>query len=136
MAKLASARRIVSEDFDAKDRALIDKLSYTINPFLDSVINALNGQLTLGDNLKVSDITVEIKTPIVQNNRPRVLTKLGAICRGIVILNIENLTNNDAILTAAPFIEFNNISNNEIEIKNITGLDANSRYSFRLVLFP
>jgi hypothetical protein len=54
MAKFASVKKIVVEDFESKDRTLVQKLSIILNPFFEKAVTAFNQQLTYKDNLKTT----------------------------------------------------------------------------------
>ncbi len=134
MAKISNLKKIVNEDFPQENRTLTTKLAFIINPFFDSIVNALNKNLTFNDNLNAQDTTITVTAPLSAN--PFFLkTDLKGICKGSSILQVTNLTNNNAVLTEAPFMEFDLVSNTEIKIKNITGLTSGNKYSIRIVLF-
>lgn len=134
MAKISNLKKIVNEDFPQENRTLIGKLAFILNPFFDAIVNALNKNLTFNDNLNAQDVNINIQAPLSAN--PYFLkTDLKGICRGIMVLNVTNLTNNNAVLTAAPFVEYDLVSNTEIKIKNITGLTDGNKYTIRIVLF-
>jgi len=136
MAKIQKLRRISSQDFSPDDRPFVDKLGYVLNPFLESIVNALTKQLNFSDNFNVSELSVNITAPVVQTNKIKLLTGLNVPCRSILILHVQNNTNNNTLLTSAPFIEFNNISNNQIEIKNVLGLVPGNSYTIKILALP
>jgi hypothetical protein len=53
MAKLNVTKRIVTEDFQKDDQALVSKLAFTLNSFFEQTANALNKNLTIEDNLNM-----------------------------------------------------------------------------------
>lgn len=52
MARINSVKKLVVEDYSSDDRQLVQKLAQVLNPFLEQVSLAINGQQTLRDNLK------------------------------------------------------------------------------------
>lgn len=52
MARLNSSKKIVPEDYDSESRPLVQRLAQTLNSFLDQATVALNGGLTIRENLK------------------------------------------------------------------------------------
>lgn len=135
MAKLNGTRKLFVEDFDTKDRALVGKLAFTLNPFLNSVVDALDRNLTINDNLNASEITIQFTAPASKASPIKTKTELNTNCIGTLITSVENLDNNNEILASAPFIQFNNSDDNQIQIYNVTGLTSGNRYRVRVILF-
>lgn len=52
MARLNSSKKITPEDYPSDSRPLVQRLAQTLNSFLDQVTVALNGGLTIRENLK------------------------------------------------------------------------------------
>jgi hypothetical protein len=52
MARLNSAKKLIPEDFDEKDRDLVTKLSDVLNPFIYGVFTAISKQINLTENIK------------------------------------------------------------------------------------
>lgn len=136
MAKIPSTRRITTEDFPPKDRALVSKLAFAINPFLDSIVNAFNKNLTINDNFNAQDTEIEFTAPVSVSNPVMIKSILASPVRGVEILRIDNLTNQNALLSAAPFIQFVNAENNNVKIYNITGLTSGTKYRMRVIFHP
>lgn len=134
MAKIRKINKILTEDFPSEYRSLVDKLAFTFNPFLDNLVEALDGRLTIADNLnaEVKEITITPETDLPL----KVKTKLN-FCNSIIVTRVTNLDNTVALLSSAPFVEFDNkdeAGSKLIEIKNITGLVTNNKYRIRLIL--
>lgn len=53
MGNLSAVKRIIKEDFDAKDQPLIGKLGFALNPFIEETSNLLQNGLTITDNLNM-----------------------------------------------------------------------------------
>lgn len=52
MSKVSSIKKIVVEDYAASERGIVQRLATTLNPFLDQTTLAINGQITIRENLK------------------------------------------------------------------------------------
>ena len=52
MARLNSSKKIVPEDYPSDSRPLVQRLAQTLNGFLDQATVAINGGLTIRENLK------------------------------------------------------------------------------------
>lgn len=134
MAKIKPARRLLTEDFPKEYLELVGKLAFVLNPFFDSTISTLSNNLTIDDNFNGQELEISIKTPITSANPLAVLHRIKGNVRGTIITRVDNLDNINAVLSATPFIEFTNTTSNQILIKNITGLAANTRYNLRVIL--
>jgi hypothetical protein len=131
MAKQSDIRRLRTDEFPSKYRDLTDKLVYGINQFFESTYNALNKRLTFADNFQAMDIEVSVNTPVDANNTVSFKNTLGVPIRGVIIRRVDNNTDSTA-LTAAPFVEFEN-GTNQVTITNIVGLADNKTYTLRLL---
>lgn len=135
--KLSTFKRIAIEDFDSQYKDLISKLSYSINPFAEEVVQALDNDLNIQDNFTQKTTTISVKvdssgspTPILQFK-----TNLGSNCNGIQCVRAINSTNKLVYPTSQPFISYTE-SNGIITVNNITGLPVNNQFSLTLILYP
>lgn len=131
MAKIDNLKRIIKEDFPEEYQELIDKLAFSLNPFLEQLSNAFNKNIN-NDNLsrETVSITVEnssgnLKSPVQFkfNLKSRIL--------GLNIIKAENLTNSNTYPTNAPFISWT-INENIITVKKVTGIQDNNKYRLTL----
>lgn len=129
MPKIALPSEIRAEDFDEKDRDLVEKLGGIYNPFVNDVYKQVNSNLTF-DNLDRQLVTFEIKIDGsgAVLNKPQIKLKINSKISGIKVINAVNLDNSTTYPTSCPFISYE-VGQGLITIKNITGLQANSRYS-------
>jgi len=125
-------KKIVTNTFPTKYKDIIDPLAFVLNPFIDSLTNALNRRLSFNDNFNASDMDLEVKLPI---NNLNLLHSVKGKVTGLIITRVLNLDNNAAVLTQAPFIEFTQINDNTIQITNIIGLTVGIRYKLRILLY-
>lgn len=136
MAKLQSFKRIIVEDFDAKDRAMVGKLAYAINIFAEDVLNSFNNNISIEDNLNITkkDFTVIVDGSGNVIGNASLKTGLSHSCQGITVIKATNLTVPANIPTGTPFITFSENSG-LITISNVTNLTATNQYKLKLVLF-
>ncbi len=129
--KIRDLKKIVTNTFPTKYKDLVDPLAFIFNPFIESVTNALTSQLTFNDNFNANDIDFEIKLPA--NNILLRHSVRGRI-QGIIVTRVLNLEDNAAVLTVAPFVEFAQVDETTIQIRNIIGLTPGVKYKLRLLL--
>lgn len=136
MAKLSNYRRIVTNDYKAEDRDLVDRMALSINNGFDPLYFALNKRLTLSDNMLATVKDVEVK--VDSNGTPLITTsfKLDADYQvaGCQVILAQNLVNSNVYPTGQPFISFTQNGSN-VFINNITNLQANTRYLVRIVAY-
>lgn len=134
MAKLSSYRRIITNDFPADNKELIEKLGSPINDSFNELYFATNGRLSLSENLfctvKLIDVTVNA-SGIPTTSTTFSLDKQAPVT-GIQVIYAVNQTNTAIYPTGQPFISFTPTSNGVL-INHISGLQANQRYTIRLI---
>ncbi len=136
MPKLKSYKRIITNDFEEEQKKLIEQLSSPLNNSFNELYFALNGRLSLKDNIfcTVKDVDIIVDA----NGTPNVTTSFTLDRQGVVlgtqVLAAVNQVNSAVYPTGAPFVSFLQ-SGNSVIINNITGLQANQRYSIRIVAF-
>lgn len=131
MAKVSNKKLLLVEDFPEKYKSLIDRLAFSLNPFMDEVVNAFAG------NIDISNLTqeiVEFRVLVDSDGVPQVNTSFGVSSRprGFSIINVTNNTDN-SLLTGAPFITYS-INNVLINVKHVTGLAENKTYTITLLV--
>lgn len=132
--KLSGFKRILTDDIPAEYKQLAEKIAYAINPFAEETINAINGKLSIGDNLnqRYKEVTIELDSNGEPTQSVGFKSELVTRCKGISVENVENITNVNTYPTAAPFVTFSE-SNGIINIKHITGLQTANRWKIRLL---
>lgn len=133
MAKVGNLKRIVKEDFDQEDQPLIDKLAFSLNPFLEQVVSAFDKNLDF-DNLNQAFVTVdtEVNNLGVPKLKLELKSQLKTRVRGMLCVSAQNLTDT-TFPTSAPFITYT-VNNGIITFNNITGLPANKKFRLSLIL--
>lgn len=136
MPKLASYRRIITNDFKKEEKKLVQQLASPINDSFNELYFATNGRLSLRENVfctvKDVDITVDVNgVPI--NGVSFNLDKQGSIL-GCNVVSAQNQVNSAIYPISQPFISFVQNSTSII-INHISGLQANQRYTIRVVAY-
>ena len=134
MGKLTSYRRIITNDFKKEEKEFVEKIASPLNDSFNELYFAVNGRLSIQDNLfctvKVLDITVD------SNGIPTVDTVFGvskpAPVVGITVISAINQVDSSTYPTGQPFINYTAITAG-IMIDHVTGLQANQRYTVRLI---
>lgn len=135
MSQLPSYKRLYKTDFPADSQALVDQLSYTINPGFEALFNALNGGLDFSNfNQDVKDVNVTVDgsgSPIggasftISNTNPLV---------GLTVIRQVNTTNPTTYPTSGISVSYSQ-SGSKITLTNVTGLPANNTFALRIVAY-
>ncbi len=134
MPKLASYKRIITNDYPAENKEFVEKIAGPINDSFNELYFATNGRLNLSENLfctvKLIDVTVNA-SGVPTTSTTFTLDKQASVT-GIQVIYAVNQTNTAIYPTGQPFISFTPISNG-ILINHVSGLQANQRYTIRLI---
>jgi|GEM_PF-1876691 hypothetical protein len=136
MPRLSSYKRIVTNDYKEEDRELVDQLSGSVNDSFNALYFAVNGRLSLSENIfcTVKDVEVTVNSSGV----PTFTTSFGLnssyLVIGCQVIKVDNLTNSSSYPTGQPFITF--VQNgNSVIINHISNLQPNNRYLVRIVAY-
>jgi hypothetical protein len=139
MATPPNIRRIRSEDFEAEYQGLIEKLSYSINEFMDQTIFVLDGKVDFR-NLNQQTVDVTIRTTAtnevdgtILNAPSSIRTSIKGKVVGVYCIDAKNLQNPNIIPRSQPFISFT-IGEGRVDILKVSGLQNNSQYTLKLLL--
>lgn len=135
MGKIGGFRRLFRQDFKEEYGDLIDGLSPAINTGIETLYNVFNKNVDLSNNIQctVKDVTVEVDS----SGTPKVTTSfaldvLNTPVKGTTVILANNLTNTSTYPTSQPFVSFSQNANNLI-INNVSGLQANQKYTLRVI---
>ena len=134
MAKLDNIRRLRPEDYPEKDRPLINKIAFILNPFMEQMSRILSGNIdqeNLASTIAEIEVTVDSNGTPILNNKFRV--DLPRVFSGAVCINAVNLTTSTNYPTSAPFLS-TTISSGLLVVNNISGLQANEKYRLTIEL--
>lgn len=133
--KIPGMRRLY-DDITKKpeEKQLVTSLSIPINNNIEVLYNALNGQLTLSDNLSCTVVQVDVRVDesgIVRNGASfKLKNTLNVI--GTQVIDAINLTNSSVFPSGAPFITGAQTQNG-YQINHVTGLPANNIFRLRVI---
>ena len=118
--KLDNIKRILVEDFNQKDREMIERLSYVINAFMEQVVDLSDRQVDL-TNLK--DDIVTFKIEVDANGLPVGNDKFKSRVVRPIGLSVINVSSDENVVMpiATPLIEFTS-SSDIVRIKRMSGL--------------
>ncbi len=133
--KIPSFKRLQSQDYNKKYQDLTDQLFFVLNPFMDTVTQALTKRLNNADNIDSMDVTVDITAPVASTGFKIKNTSASPI-RGAQVLSCTNKSTPTDPLLAAPFVQFTVATDGQINISNITGLTAGKTYTIRILFLP
>jgi len=136
MPKLATYKRIITSDFDQKDKKLVEQIAFSINDGFNALYGAVDGKLALTSNIfcTVKDVEVIVNASgIPTNSASFMLDKTGQVL-GTQVLYAANQVNSAVYPTAQPFISYTQ-NGTSVIINHISGLQANQRYIVRIVAY-
>lgn len=132
--KLNSIKRIATEDFENKDRALVQKLAFALNPFLEQITAIFNKNIDFDNlNQEVINFTGIVDASGVPTTQTQIKTSLKTRIQGMICIRVQTLERDNALITTAPFVNFST-EGNLITIESITGIPANKRHSITVIL--
>jgi hypothetical protein len=135
MGTVPNVKRIRTEDFDSEYQALIERLAYSINTFMDDTIKLLNGNIDF-TNLNQSIMAINVKTDNNKNliEKPQINSNLKSKIQGIICIKANNVKNSMEYPNATPFITYTIKSTGIIEILHVAGLPADSEFKLTIML--
>ncbi len=130
---LPSLRKLFKADFKPEFQELIETMLPTVNNGVEVLYEALNGKLSIRDNLAgvVRDVDLSVNSSGIPTSLTTFTLNSSNRIDGITVIKTENLTNSSVYLTSAPFITYSQIDN-RITINHITGLVASNNYRIRV----
>src|ERR1700722_4651353 len=104
MSQIPTQRLIKPEDFDKSDQALIQKLAFPLNTFMQQVISALTNNLDFNNlNQQINTFTVSVNASGVPTSPISFQNKLSTKLYGIICINALNQTGDSTYPNAQPF---------------------------------
>ena len=136
MARIPSIRRLTVEDFpDQKE--WIGKLLQPLNQFMDEVAAGLNKNLEFGANIQAQIKVLEFQTRAVVADTFPLYFKYTLPKRpeGCFVAKAEENDAAPATLATAVWADWEVTQDNQIKIKNLTGLAVSQKYKVTLFVF-
>jgi len=133
--KINNVTEIRPDDFDKDDRKTVGQLAEILNPFMQQVVEVTDSRIDFENRVEVYksvEMTVDSAGKPTLNNKIKV-GKTGI--RGIQVIAAYNLTNIALYPTQQPFMSFTQIAGGNIQVNNISGLQANNKYRLHIIVF-
>lgn len=136
MTKLYNVTEIRAEDFPEDMRQSISILGGILNPFMQQLVELADGRVdfdNLTTNIRTLELNVDSDGKPIQNNK---LQTGKTQINGFQVIAATNLTNKAVTVTAQPFInDFTLLGGGLVQINEITGLPANSRFRLTILIY-
>lgn len=132
--KVSFLRRLVKEDFPQKDKDLVGKIGYVINPAMEQLSQALRNNLTWADNMAAQINTIAVTVDASGNPTTPLsfVSSLSSPVQHIIVTRAVNTSNSNSYPTGAPFVSFIQQGTNVV-IQNVTGLPANTTFNLTMI---
>lgn len=133
MAEVTNIKPLVKEDYPKEYQELIERLSFSLNPFMRQVVAAFNKNIDF-NNLAESLVTFE--ATVDSNGIPQSVIQIkidpNKKIIGSYVVYTENLTDSTN-LAGSPFITYST-NRSILTVSHITGLVPQKKYNIRAVL--
>jgi hypothetical protein len=133
MAGLPTIKRISREDY--KDApGWLDRFIFVLNEWMDSLYNALNRNLTFGDNIRSEIKTMQITAGATADlNTFKFTLKNNFYVQGLILLSAKDLAASYTIITAAPQIGSWRYADGMVYVDSIAGLTNGHNYNITVL---
>ena len=125
MGRVPEEVQIIAEDFPEDSREMVDQLSGPINNYILQLNSILSGQ---------ASITAEFKTFTISGSQSLTISSSITQPFGVMLVGWRNLSNSNASLTAAPFVEWSADGAGNVTV-NFIGFTSDNNYSVNIVIF-
>lgn len=131
---LPSFKNIISSDFPKQYYDLMNQLALLLNNTLSSVFQCLSNGVSINDNIActVKDVTLTVNSSGTPANPAVFLLDTSNNVRGTTVIQAINQVNSTVYPTAAVMV-FGAQNGNMYTINNVTGLQANTSYTIRVI---
>lgn len=134
--KLNNVRQIRAEDYQDEYKDLVNGLGSILNSFMQEVVELSEGRIDFENRpevIKTFEITVNQSGVPVQLPF-KVATGKNRI-QGSQIIRAINLSNNLGFPTAQPFLNFNPLGGDIIQVLNVSGLRPGDKYLLTVIFY-
>lgn len=131
---LPSFRRLFSQDYAKEFQKLIDTLSVSLNNGIEVLYQALDNEITFRDNMKatVIDVTLTVDSAGKPTQGGTFALTFDGNVDGIFVTMATNQVNSSVYPTGAVMVSGAQ-NNKTYNINNVTGLQANTSYTIRII---
>lgn len=136
MSRLPDIKRIRIEDFAEEEQEMVGKLAYSMNTFMDQVINVLTKNVDFTNlNQQIVNYTVVTDSSGDIVNPSDIRNNLNSKIQGIICIKAVNTKNSTVYPTGMPWVSWDFEDESIIQVTDITNLTANTEYALTLLLF-
>lgn len=134
--KLNNVRQIRAEDFDDEYEDLVSSLGSILNSFMQEVVELSEGRIDFENRpevLRTFEITVNpsgvpIQAPFkVSTGKNRI--------NGSQVIRAINLSNSNGFPTSQPFLSYNPLGGDIIQVLNVSGLRPGDKYLISVIFY-
>jgi hypothetical protein len=134
--KLNNVRQIRAEDFDDEYNDLVSGLASILNSFMQEVVELSEGRVDFENRpevlrtfeIAVNPSGVPIQAPF------KVATGKNRI-NGAQVIRAINLSNSNGFPTSQPFLNFNPLGGDIIQVLNLSGLRPGDKYLISVIFY-
>lgn len=127
MGQISNTRRIIVEDFAQEDRDAVAKLSSTLNPFMDEIIDVLRNNLDY-ENLNRSKIVFDVV--VDATGKPNINTQINtglSSFSGKHIIDVAGVNSASDVVISTPYLDCTYQGNGIVRINRVLGLPASKK---------
>jgi hypothetical protein len=122
MATIPTQRLLKPEDFDQKDQALVQKLAFPFNTFMQQVISAFSNNLDFNNlNQQVNTFSVSVDSSGKPTSPIQFKLNLKTKLAGLICINASNTSGTTRLPASQPFVNYT-LNAGVVTINNINGL--------------
>ena len=134
--KLSKFKRINKNDFASEMADYTEKLSFLINPALESLYELLSNRLTLSDNFDctIKEFTVTVNSDGKPTSDTGFTIGIKGKYEGLVVLNATCTSEAGTVPDSGIFIA-TSFDSNKITINYVKGIPANKEFSIKVAVF-
>jgi hypothetical protein len=135
MPNLSFLKRLIKEDFEQKDRELVDKIASILNPALEQITIILNRGLKVEDlNAQVKDLEITVDSDGFPTSDASFKSTLKGKCTQIMVGRVQAINRVDVYPTGGHSVTFSD-NGGQVVVNHITGLPPNIRFTVRLTAY-
>lgn len=133
--QISNTRRIVVEDFDKKDRELVQKIATIYNQFAEEVTELTQGNIGI-DNLNRSIVKVDLMVDAAGKANVAQINTLTNGYSGHRIIDVQNLSDSTVPVVSAPWLVCSYNGAGAVKVNKFIGLVAGKKLRVVIEFIP
>ena len=122
MGQISNIRRIIVEDYEKDMQPTIERLSNTLNNFMEEVVNLSRGNI---DYVNLDRTKIVLDVSVDANSKPinlsQIQTGLSSFS-GSIIINVQGVNSSTDVVISTPYLDCTYQGNGLVKINRIFGL--------------